>query len=76
MRTTIDGHKVRTEPCDGLKGHHRVFADGRFAGLVVDQANNCYTLPAAFGGPVCHAPTCRAAIVTLVVEVFEVEVTP
>jgi hypothetical protein len=72
MRTTIDGHQVRTEPCDGLKGHHRVFADGRFAGLVVvDQANNCYTLPAtAIGGPVCHAPTCRAAIATLIVEAF------
>lgn len=74
MRRTVAGHRVRTEPCDGLRDHHRVFADGMFCGLIACDGAGWHTIPAIDVGrpapPICHTPTQHLAMATIVAETF------
>jgi len=74
MTHTIGGRHVTAQPCDGLAGYQRVYADGTFCGLVAHDIGGWHTLPATRPGhpspPVCHTPTCRLAVATLIAEVF------
>jgi hypothetical protein len=70
------GHLVSVDPCDGLRDHWRVRADGDFVGLVVfDGPGGFHTLPARPPGgeppPVLHAPTATLVVQALVAETEE-----
>jgi hypothetical protein len=63
---TIAGHHVRAEACDGLAQHWRVYADGRFAGVLTrtssDWQASCPLGAAAMCGHAHHSPSCDDAL--------------
>jgi hypothetical protein len=70
------GHRVTTQPCDGVTGHWRVTADGTFCGLIACDRGDWRTLPVAYPGrtpcgPVCHCPDETTALETLLAETID-----
>jgi hypothetical protein len=76
-RLTVAGHMVVVTPCDGLRDHWQVRADGQFIGLVSSDAAGYHTLPALSASccrncaPVCYCPTQPIALATLIAETID-----
>jgi cytochrome c5 len=62
---TVHGHQVDVTPCDGLRNHWRVRADGAFVGLISSDTAGYYALPWRKNAPLVHVATAAMAIETL-----------
>jgi hypothetical protein len=70
MTRQIHGHNVVITPCDGLRNHWRVRADGAFIGLISSDTAGYHALVSRCPHEVLHRPTSMLALEALLDETF------